>query len=228
MRGRRKLWKHTPANDKRGAQAVGYNRRTLEFLADQGRLGREIDLHPIATSGATTIWHTESVAACHPPQDTPVDDASLLHRGFPVDQLGQVLTTGIDVPDRTPFYAADLGKAWEFPSSPRSIAAVLVLDRSHTRRSFVPQPPEAEPSWTPGPDYPHRYHGGDTAVFTRFDPSNEHSPSSYLDEAQYGHWVPGSARKALLHVYLGGSRRTILTILRGLSLPDQFQISYLS
>ncbi len=194
-----------------------------DYQSDPGRRLREVqqkrgfrgpdDLCRLATSGATTIWRTDNLAGNDPPMDTPhysyVDstvEPELTYfpvfRGFDVEQLGDVLSAGIDVPVGAPFFAdSGISKPWEYPAG-RSIAAVAVFNPFHTERSFVRAPDDADASWRPDPaKYPHR----NDELYTMFDMTlPNHSPGAVSDEVMYGYAIIGDPRAALDHVFLGG------------------------
>jgi len=186
------------------------------------RTGHERDCTLIARSGGVAIWHTHKSAARDVPLWLPPFgwEAPLgLYRGFGADALGDVLEHGLDVPPGSAFFATGhADKAWEYPPA-RSIAAMLVLDSTQAKPSYVCKPSGSDDVWRPDKSlYPNEYVDGGRRVHTRFD--SDRGTRCFQDEQMYGHWIPGDARDALIAIVLGGPRAAIharLQVLQGRS-----------
>lgn len=164
-------------------------------LADRKESGRHDDL----------LW-------CPPFDDGVVKH--VLYRGFPVAQLPGVLESGLDVPPQSPFFATNSrAYAWEYAHC-GDIAAMLVLDGSQTEPSCV-YTSLTEPDQQPVIDkstYPSEYVYDGKRVHTRFD--LDHRGTHILSyERDYGVWIPGDARAALIAVVLGGPHARVLRTL---------------
>lgn len=175
------------------------------------RTGPERDCTLIARSDGVAIWHTDKTAARDVPLWLPPFgwEAPLgLYRGFDADALGGVLEHGLDVPSGCAFFATGhADKAWEYPTT-RSIAAMLVLDSTKAKPSYVCKPFGAGDAWQPDKTlYPNAYVDSGQVVHTRF--AADRGTRCFQDEHMYGHWIPGNARDALIAIVLGGPRTAI-------------------
>ncbi len=193
------------------------------------RTGPERDCTLIARSGGVAIWHTDKSEARAVPWwlppfgwEAPVG----LYRGFGADALGDVLEHGLDVPPRCAFFATGhADKAWEYPAT-RSIAAMLVLDSTKAKPSYVCKPSGADDAWRPDKSlYPNAYIDNGRIVHTRFEA--DRGTRCFQDEHMYGHWIPGDARDALIAIVLGGHRAAIRTRLEGLQGWGSYRVELL-
>ncbi len=177
--------------------------------------GDTIDSTLLARSDDVAIWQTEKSGSQDLPRWRPsFGVTSVLYRGFPIDNLHDVLECGLDVPSQSAFFAtAYPDKAWEYPMG-RDLAAMLVLDFDQAERSWTTKPDDADDTWQPDKvNYPNEYADGDTLIHTRFEGSRLPYGSH---ESAYGFWVPGNARAALLAVVLGGPQDTMRVLLQSL------------
>jgi hypothetical protein len=186
-----------------------------QLLESYGLPGRDTCL--IAHCSDIGIWHSEDSAWNRVPSWRPPFGTghAAIYRGFAVEKLRTVLTTGLDVPSGAAFFATPYAdKAWEYPGSPREIAMMLVLDASQAAPSFVAVPPGGGvPVDTAA--YPTVYRDGDWTIHSRF--VRPRGTGCFLDEQMYGHWIPGDARAALLGVVIGGPRAAVMDVLHGLA-----------
>lgn len=189
--------------------------RVTEALESRG--GRRRDTVLIARSSEIGIWHSEKSASNDVPWwIPPFGDARAIYRGFPHEELHTVLEAGLDVAPQSAFFATGYpDKAWEYPMG-RSIPTMLVLDATHTERSWAIRPSEAPDTWMPDKTrYPNHYFDDTLQVHTRFETDRYITHFGY--ENMYGFWVPGDARAALLGVVIGGPRSTAVQMLEDLA-----------
>ena len=179
--------------------------------------GDTIDSTLLARSDGVAIWQTEKSGGQDLPRWRPPFTAPFpaLFRGFPIENLHDVLESGLDVPPQSAFFAtAYPDKAWEYPVG-RDLAAMLVLDFNQAERSWTTKPPDAGDTWQPDKTgYPNQYVHGDKLIHTRFGAAR--LPYSFSHESSYGFWAPGDARAALVAVVLGGPQDTMRVLLEGL------------
>lgn len=172
----------------------------------------------VARLAGVAVWQTAKAAPYDdllwcPPFGAGVKNA--IYRGFAITQLPAVLETGLDVPSQSAFFATESRSyAWEYPRR-RDIAAMLVLDRSQTERSFVvpDSTSTGQPLMVDKATYPNEYLYEGRHVHTRFDHTDGRGTRTFSDEDRFGFWIPGDARDALLAVVLGGPHSTVLRVL---------------
>jgi hypothetical protein len=204
---------HTDANRrvKPGAEP------TIDRLRLAQRRGDTIDSTLLARSDGTPIWQTEKTDSQDLPRWRPPFTAPFpaLYRGFPIENLHDVLERGLDVPAHSAFFATVYpDKAWAYPAG-RDLAAMLVLDFDQAEDSWTTKPASADDSWQPDKTkYPNEYVHGDKLIHTRF--GGARWPFSFSHESSYGFWIPGDARSALVAVVLGGPQDTMRVLLESL------------
>lgn len=203
----------TDAHGKPGAEPTD----DLLWLAE--RRGDAIDSRLLARSDGVAIWQTDKSAIQALPRWRPPFGVrpSGLYRGFPIENLHEVLSYGLDVPPQSAFFAtAYPDKAWEYPQG-RNLAAMLVLDFDQAERSWIATPAQADHTWQPDKtDYPNEYlDDGDQLIHTRFE--RDRGSRIFSHESRYGFWVPGDAREALIAVVLGGPEDTMRLLLERLA-----------
>lgn len=187
----------------------------------RGRWSRDSVL--VARIAGVAIWQTEKSATHEnllwcPPFGGGID---VLYRGFAITQLAAVLETGLDVPPQSAFFATESRSyAWEYPHS-RDIAALMIIDRSHTERSFVlaGSAVDGQPLMVDKDTYPNEYLYEGACVHTRFDHMDGRGTRTFSDENRFGFWIPGGARAALLAIVLGGPQSTVLQTLEASAPP---------
>lgn len=200
---------------KPGAEPSQAQLSYVSHAESRGRPPRDSVL--IARHAGVAIWQTEKSATYEDLNWCPPfgSGADVLYRGFAITQLAAVLETGLDVPPQSAFFATSARSyAWEHPHN-RDIAALMVIDRSHTERSFVVtgSATGGQPSIVDKVTYPHEYVHEGTRVHTRFDHTGERGTRTFTDEERFGFWIPGDAHAALVAVVLGGPQSTILQTL---------------
>lgn len=111
--------------------------------------GDIIDSTLLARSDGVAIWQTEKSDIRELPRWRPPFTAPFpaLYRGFPIENLHDVLEHGLDVTPQAAFFAtAYPDKAWEYPAG-RDLAAMLVLDHDQAEVSWSTRPAGADDTW---------------------------------------------------------------------------------
>ncbi|CAJ1505297.1 hypothetical protein [[Mycobacterium] burgundiense] len=132
-------------------------------------------------------------------------------RGTSIERLPAVLRNGVDVePTDAPIYCADPDKASEYakPGFGQSGPGLLMaFHGGHLDQSFRILPADASSAEITEVErfYPHLHRYPDGRMwFTRF------SDSASAYEIEYGYWIPGSARDALLAIFLLGQEDELI------------------
>jgi hypothetical protein len=140
-------------------------------------------------------------------------------RGVPIDRLRSVFFNGVDVdPTDGPIFCGDEEKAFEYARPKSGVngpGLMYALHRGYLERTFQLLPADASPEKIAEvrKTYPHEYddpHGG--LYFSRLADQNN---TAY--EYAYGYWIPGSARDALLAIFLRGRMDEVMEALRAVA-----------
>lgn len=134
-------------------------------------------------------------------------------RATNLSRLPVVLATGVDVePSTHHIYAADFEKAWEYGKFPKVIAAYRADRLDRTFRTLPLDPALDERSERRQRPYEYRYEWADTRFISQIRHTTPGGPGY---EWEYGYWIPGDAREALVGLFTYGSVDDLGTI-RGL------------
>lgn len=137
-------------------------------------------------------------------------------RGVPIERFSTVLATGVDVePTDSTIYCAEPGKAWEYAvptgGGHEGPGMIYVLDRECLQPCFriVSADASLDDIAEARKNYPHQFPGPNGSYyFSR--PADAHP--GY--DMEYGYWVPGNARDALLGIFVRGRQEDVAEALK--------------